>query len=74
MPKFKKPTEKQIKEVFNHFDADGSGGISASEIKEVLEALGMQTTETAIKELLEAADSDGSGFIEYDEFKRAVLS
>ena len=68
-----KPTETQIREVFEAFDADGSGGISSSEFKSVLTRLGIKATDQEIKALVELCDTDGSGVIEYNEFKKALL-
>ena len=73
MPKGK-PTEKQIRDVFNEFDADGSGGISSSEIKSILTRLGVKCTDDEVQGVIDAADIDGSGFIEYEEFKKAILN
>ena len=73
MPKAK-PTEKQIRDVFNEFDSDGSGGISADEIKKILERLGVKWSDADVQDVIDAADTDHSGFIEFEEFKKAILN
>ena len=68
-----KPTETQIREVFDAFDEDNSGGICASEFKSVLSRLGIKATDQDIDALLQLCDTDGSGFIEFEEFRKAIL-
>ncbi len=67
------PTEDQLREVFNTFDADGNGSIDATEIKAVCESLGLEANATEVEALIKQADEDGNGKIEFEEFKRAVL-
>lgn len=67
------PSEHDIKECFDTFDADGSGAIDKDEIKKVCEALGVDASGAEIDELIKQADSDGDGKIQYKEFKKAVM-
>ena len=67
------PSEEEIKEVFDQFDADGSGAIDKTEIKKVCEALGVDASASDIDDLIKSADADGDGKIQYAEFKKAVL-
>ncbi|KAH6803651.1 Calcium-binding EF-hand family protein [Perilla frutescens var. frutescens] len=53
--------------LFKHFDANGDGKISASELGDALKTLGGVTPEE-IKNMMEEIDSDGDGYISYDEF------
>ena len=66
-------TEDQIKEAFDQFDADGSGAISAEEIKKVCEALGVDASNKEVETLINEADADGDGKIQYSEFKSAIM-
>lgn len=68
------PSETEIKEVFDQFDADGSGAIDSSEIRKVCEALGVEVSQAEIDALIKEADDNGDGKIQFDEFKRAVLN
>jgi Ca2+-binding EF-hand superfamily protein len=67
------PSEAEIKECFDTFDADGSGAIDKKEIKEVCKALGVDASGAEIDELIKQADADGDGKIQYSEFKKAIL-
>lgn len=53
--------------LFKHFDANGDGKISSSELGEALKTLGSVTADE-IKNMMDEIDSDGDGFISYDEF------
>eukprot|EP01064_Diplonema_japonicum_P028739 TRINITY_DN4489_c0_g2_i1.p1 TRINITY_DN4489_c0_g2~~TRINITY_DN4489_c0_g2_i1.p1 ORF type:complete len:170 (+),score=51.15 TRINITY_DN4489_c0_g2_i1:49-510(+) len=68
-------TEKQLKDTFDLFDADGSGAIDSEELGLVLEGLGfgklpIEEVEAIVKEV----DADASGAIEFEEFKRLCKS
>lgn len=56
------------KELFHFFDADGSGAIDQSELREMLILLNVGTTHGEVLKTLAAADTDGSGLVEYPEF------
>jgi len=49
------------------FDKDGSGLISASEIKEVL-GFGKTMSEEAVNEVIKQVDENGDGEISFEEF------
>jgi calmodulin len=67
------PSEAEIKEVFDQFDADGNGSIDSSEIKKVCEALGVEVSQAEVDALIHEADDNGDGKIQFSEFKKAVL-
>ena len=54
------------------FDTDGSGKISSSELKRVMEKLGEQLDDFQISEMIREADKDGE--IDFDEFVRMVTT
>ncbi|OIW02672.1 hypothetical protein TanjilG_29448 [Lupinus angustifolius] len=53
--------------IFKHFDANGDGQISSSELGDALKALGSVTVEE-VKKMMDEIDTDGDGFISYEEF------
>lgn len=64
-------TQEQIqeyKEIFNLFDKDHSGSISATELTTVMRSLGLTPTESEVKDLMNEIDLDGNHQIEFDEF------
>lgn len=64
----------RLKEVFEHFDADGSGSIDATELKNVFQSMGTETTEEEMEEMIQGVDDDGSGQIEFNEFLMLMCS
>ena len=57
-------------EVFVHFDTDGSGTLSAQELKEILEAKGPQLPRETIIEIFTSLDKNFDGSLSYAEFIR----
>ena len=49
---------------FKVFDKDGSGTISAAELKAVMKSLGENLTDAEIDEMVREADKDNSGTID----------
>lgn len=66
------PSDDDVKQVFEQFDADNSGFIDKAEIQKVCEALGVEASSADIEDLIKAADDNGDGKISFDEFKKAV--
>ena len=63
---------EQIVETFHVFDEDGSGSISAAELKHVMTNLGEKLTEKEIDNLFADGDVDGDGQIDFDEFVKLM--
>ncbi|KAF4677282.1 Calcium binding protein [Perkinsus chesapeaki] len=63
----------EFREVFRLLDTDGSGSISANELKGLLDSIGMSLSMDELEELVTEIDKDCSGAIEFDEFT-SVLS
>lgn len=62
----------QITEAFHVFDEDGSGAISAVELKHVMTNLGEKLTDKEIDDIFCEGDVDGDGQIDYDEFMKMM--
>ena len=60
----KTDTENELRQAFAVFDKDGSGTISADELRGVLKSLGEKLTDEEIDEMMRTADKDGSGTID----------
>lgn len=56
--------EEELKNAFKVFDRDGSGTISAEELRHVLTSLGENMTAAEIEEMIQMADKDGDGSID----------
>ncbi len=65
---------EKLWEAFKMFDADGSGGVSAEELGQVMQSLGQSPTETELRDMIKEVDVDLSGTIDFDEFKVLMLS
>jgi len=57
---------------FRVFDKDGSGTISAEELKHVMKSLGEDLTDAEIDEMIREADKDNNGTIDYEEFAQLL--
>jgi calcium-dependent protein kinase len=68
MDKRKLLTNEKLEAAFNLFDKDGSGSISANEIREVL-GVGKNIDEKIWNEIITEVDSNGDGEVSFLEFK-----
>lgn len=66
--------EEEICEAFKVFDRDGSGCISAAELRHVMSNLGENLSDEELDEMLKEADADDSGRINYEEFIKMMMS
>ncbi|XP_038985599.1 probable calcium-binding protein CML18 [Phoenix dactylifera] len=68
----KKPPEpasmNDVERVFAHYDANGDGKISASELANVMRALGSEVSDEELKAMMAELDSDGDGFVDLNDF------
>ncbi|KIW42932.1 uncharacterized protein PV06_06430 [Exophiala oligosperma] len=58
----------ETRAAFNVFDKDGSGTISADELRQVMKSIGENLTDAEIDEMIREADKDHNGSIDYEEF------
>ena len=63
------PARPSLRAVFDKFDVDGSGSVSAKEITKMVRNLRLDMTAPQIEQLVKDADPDGSGEICFEEFK-----
>jgi len=66
--------EEEIREAFKVFDKDGTGFISAAELRHVMTNLGEKLTDEEVDEMIREADVDGDGQINYEEFVKMMLA
>ena len=59
--------------LFRVFDADGTGRVSAAELREVLTSLGEKLTEEEVEELFSEGEIDDQGMICYYPICQAVV-
>lgn len=68
--------EKEIREemlkAFNLFDVDGSGKISAANLRHVADQLGENMTDAELDEMIAEADIDRDGAVDASEFVRIM--
>jgi calcium-dependent protein kinase len=66
-------TEKNLQMAFKYFDKDGSGKLSADEIKSVLGIINNdQESGLLVKKIIAEFDQNGDGEVSYDEFKNLM--
>ena len=59
---------RDMQRVFNCFDADGGGSISASEVGAIFKRLNLVTDRKLLRAIVEHIDVDGDGQIDFGEF------
>lgn len=57
-----------LKSVFDLFDTNGNGSISAKELGTILRAVGQDPTEAELQDIINDRDTDGSGTLDFLEF------
>ena len=67
-------TEEELKEAFRVFNPDGTGLISAAELRQVMVSLGEKYTDEEVDEMIREADLDGDERISYEEFVRMMMA
>ncbi|XP_010548415.1 PREDICTED: calcium-binding protein CML19 [Tarenaya hassleriana] len=69
-----KQKRREIREVFDLFDIDGSGTIDAAELSVAMRTLGFEINDEQINELMAEVDKDRSGAIDFDEFVQMMTT
>lgn len=59
---------EDIKKVFNRFDSNGDGKISAAELVHVMKAIGSDTSDEEVGQMMTNLDTDKDGYISFQEF------
>merc|ERR1712226_1151361 len=67
-------TEEELIEAFKVFDRDGSGFISAADLRHIMTNLGEKLTDEEVDEMIREADIDGDGQINYEEFVKVMMA
>ena len=65
--------EAEIRESFKIFDKNGSGLISAAELRHVMMNLGESLTAEEVEELIGQVELDDQGLLNYDDFISQLL-
>ena len=63
---------EKLWKAFSVFDTDGSGAISANELRNVMQSLGQDPSSTELRDLIKEVDLDHSGCIDFEEFKNMM--
>jgi hypothetical protein len=67
-------SDKELRDAFEKFDADGSGFIDRKELKRFMKKLGQALSKGELESILDAVDMDGDGVISFEEFKVMMMS
>eukprot|EP01088_Endostelium_zonatum_P020516 TRINITY_DN7608_c0_g1_i1.p1 TRINITY_DN7608_c0_g1~~TRINITY_DN7608_c0_g1_i1.p1 ORF type:complete len:153 (-),score=58.12 TRINITY_DN7608_c0_g1_i1:81-539(-) len=60
--------EEEMRVVFETFDKDKNGFISAQELKSMMFKLGEKLSDSELADMMREADSNGDGQVDYNEF------
>ena len=71
-PRGSAAADPAVRAAFEAFDADGSGGIDATELRQALAHLGMQADAQGVMAVLRKYDADGSANLSLEQFARLV--
>ena len=66
-------TEDSVRDAFRIFDKDGTGYVSASELRHVLTHLGEKLSDEEVDEMIREADITGDGQVNYDRKYYALV-
>eukprot|EP00241_Pyramimonas_parkeae_P007584 CAMPEP_0114249688 /NCGR_PEP_ID=MMETSP0058-20121206/14286_1 /TAXON_ID=36894 /ORGANISM="Pyramimonas parkeae, CCMP726" /LENGTH=164 /DNA_ID=CAMNT_0001363271 /DNA_START=365 /DNA_END=859 /DNA_ORIENTATION=+ len=66
-------SEQELKEMFQLFDNDKSGTLSADELRKAMRMIGEQLTDEEVEDAIKLADFSDDGNVDYDEFIQFVL-
>merc|ERR1719171_394291 len=69
---FTREERDEMQDVFQKFDQDDSGNVSAEEMRRVLKYMGFHPSDEMFANLIKAVDTDGSGEIDAGEFLTAM--
>lgn len=66
--------DKELRDAFRVFDADDSGSISRSELKQLMINLGQTLSDAEVDAMMEMVDTNNDGEISFPEFKAMMQS
>lgn len=64
--------EEEIREAFRVFDRDGTGTISAAELRHVMTNIGEKLSDQEVDEMIREIDVDRDGQVNYEEMVRLM--
>lgn len=64
---------EEFKKAFKHFDVNGDGVISISELANAMKELGHNPTEIELQEMVQEVDSNKDNCLDFDEFVRMMV-
>jgi len=67
-------TYEELRELFHHFDSDGSGELDSAEVGELLATMGTNLNDEELAKLVKLMDKDGSGQVDLDEMAAVMMS
>lgn len=66
--RFSEERLKEMRQVFEHFDADNSGTLDISELRTVMMSVGLSPEDWELRAMIAEVDADESGVIDWPEF------
>eukprot|EP00043_Microstomoeca_roanoka_P017293 m.180231 g.180231 ORF g.180231 m.180231 type:complete len:149 (+) comp16612_c0_seq2:153-599(+) len=66
-------TAREVKETFSIFNASGSGSITRTELKMMMDRLGERYEEKDLDEMIKAIDKSGTGSVSFEDFEACIV-
>ena len=64
---------KELQDVFDQFDKDKDGKISANELENAMQSMGQNPTVEEVQEMMKEVDLNQDGKIDFDEFMTLMI-
>ncbi|KAH7316388.1 hypothetical protein B0J17DRAFT_687221 [Rhizoctonia solani] len=69
---FGQKSDRELRDVFERFDRDGSGTIERAELGRAVALLGDKLTDQELAMIMHEVDTDGDGRVSFEEFTRMM--
>ncbi|CAE6474361.1 unnamed protein product, partial [Rhizoctonia solani] len=63
-------SDRELRQVFDRFDRDGSGSIERGELRRAVTLLGNKLTDQELSMIMREVDTDGDGRVSFEEFTK----
>eukprot|EP00746_Dinoflagellata_sp_MGD_P168426 gnl/MRDRNA2_/MRDRNA2_99885_c0_seq1.p1 gnl/MRDRNA2_/MRDRNA2_99885_c0~~gnl/MRDRNA2_/MRDRNA2_99885_c0_seq1.p1 ORF type:complete len:922 (-),score=194.46 gnl/MRDRNA2_/MRDRNA2_99885_c0_seq1:471-3236(-) len=69
---YRKRQSEHFREKFQEYDVDGSGAVDKTELRDLLNRVGITPLPAVLEQVIDEVDDDGSGCVGFDEFEKVM--